>query len=301
MDREHGARVSGGTMRFRGIGWLVMITALLALWPGSARAFFYGGIFDAGTFGSTGAGPGQLDDPLGICAGPDGRIYVTDRGNSRVQMFDRFGSFLGSIGRAGSGDAEFDEIGFIAGSASLGLLAVADAGNGRIQLFDFDGRFLGKFPVVGSPRGVAFGLDGNLYVTTADRVVAYRTSGGFLGEFGVGELSSPGAITARQRGEGFVVADTGNDRIAVFGSDGALTPGYGTLIRRFEFKAPRLRKRAVPLASGLGGNFRIRVRLPKAKEKREHFGVKFRAIDGLGQTSDFQGRPVSSRVIRSSR
>ncbi|HEU4704340.1 MAG TPA: peptidyl-alpha-hydroxyglycine alpha-amidating lyase family protein [Sphingomicrobium sp.] len=45
-------------------------------------------------WGSRGAGPGQFLVPHGIDVGPEGRVYVADRENRRVQAFDARGRFL---------------------------------------------------------------------------------------------------------------------------------------------------------------------------------------------------------------
>jgi peptidylamidoglycolate lyase len=47
-----------------------------------------------GDFGSRGHGPGQLDLPHAIALDRDGRIYVADRGNARLQVFDGAGRWL---------------------------------------------------------------------------------------------------------------------------------------------------------------------------------------------------------------
>jgi DNA-binding beta-propeller fold protein YncE len=39
-------------------------------------------------FGSVGHDPGQFSEPTGIAVGPDGRVYVLDRDNNNVQIFD---------------------------------------------------------------------------------------------------------------------------------------------------------------------------------------------------------------------
>ena len=38
-------------------------------------------------FGSKGSANGQFSDPYGVAVSPNGRIYVSDRGNSRIQIF----------------------------------------------------------------------------------------------------------------------------------------------------------------------------------------------------------------------
>ncbi|XP_078581784.1 uncharacterized protein LOC144865110 [Branchiostoma floridae x Branchiostoma japonicum] len=48
-------------------------------------------------FGSRGCGEGQLYSPRGICTDRAGNIIVADRGNNRVEMFDKTGKFLKHI------------------------------------------------------------------------------------------------------------------------------------------------------------------------------------------------------------
>ena len=46
------------------------------------------------SWGSLGSGPGQFDTPHGIAVSPADEIYVADRGNRRVQVFDPDGTYL---------------------------------------------------------------------------------------------------------------------------------------------------------------------------------------------------------------
>jgi len=46
------------------------------------------------SWGSLGTGPGQFDTPHGVAVAPNGDVYVADRGNRRVQIFDQSGKFL---------------------------------------------------------------------------------------------------------------------------------------------------------------------------------------------------------------
>ena len=45
-------------------------------------------------FGGTGTGPGQLSRPHAIAMDADGRLFVADRGNQRIVIFDQEGKFL---------------------------------------------------------------------------------------------------------------------------------------------------------------------------------------------------------------
>ena len=46
------------------------------------------------SWGSLGSGPGQFDTPHGIAVSPQDEIYVADRGNRRIQVFDPDGRYL---------------------------------------------------------------------------------------------------------------------------------------------------------------------------------------------------------------
>src|ERR1700744_5533644 len=51
----------------------------------------------AGTWGEPGSGPGQLNTPHSIAVDRQDRIYVADRGNVRIQVFDTTGKLLNTI------------------------------------------------------------------------------------------------------------------------------------------------------------------------------------------------------------
>ncbi len=48
--------------------------------------------------GQLGSDSGELNFPIAAALAPDGRMYVVERGNSRVQVFDANGRPAGSIG-----------------------------------------------------------------------------------------------------------------------------------------------------------------------------------------------------------
>jgi outer membrane protein assembly factor BamB len=72
----------------------------------------------------------------------DGNIYVADNGESTIRVFDPHGDALRTIGRRGSGPAEFLDLYSV---AWLGDTLVAlDPGNSRVGLLTRDGVWLGE-------------------------------------------------------------------------------------------------------------------------------------------------------------
>ena len=94
-----------------------------------------------------GDGDGELHFPISFDVGPDGRIYVLDAANSRIQVFRPDGDYLTQWGGRGSGPGQFDfgvalgveeESQEFVGSIAVddeGFIYVADVGNRRIQKF----------------------------------------------------------------------------------------------------------------------------------------------------------------------
>ena len=80
-------------------------------------------------------GHGEFKAPAGIAIDTQDRVYVTEIGNDRVQVFDKDGQFLTSLGNKGSGNGEFGNLHGIAVDKATGWIYVADTANNRIQVF----------------------------------------------------------------------------------------------------------------------------------------------------------------------
>lgn len=76
-----------------------------------------------------------------IHADPQGNIYVDDYSNGRIQVFDRQGAFLRTIGRPGQGPGEFENPTLIRFGGGEGRLHVMDRYR-RINLFDDKGIYI---------------------------------------------------------------------------------------------------------------------------------------------------------------
>jgi len=120
--------------------------------------------------GGAGTEPGQFNRPEGIGLGPDGKLFVADSCNHRVQVFSPEGQFLSAFGRAGSGPGEMSYPYDVRADA-LGNRFVCEFGNSRVQIFDAENRPVEMIGGAGADPGQlnnpwAITLDsrGNLYV-----------------------------------------------------------------------------------------------------------------------------------------
>ncbi len=122
------------------------------------------------TFGGIGDRPGEFQRPSGM-AWHDGRLYIVDAFNDRIQVFDGQGRFLDILGTK-------DETSRLHYPYDIALgprqeLWVVEYGAGRISRFNLEGDLLGRFGSTGSgpnqfgtPWGLA--VDSNRRVWVAD-------------------------------------------------------------------------------------------------------------------------------------
>jgi hypothetical protein len=73
-----------------------------------------------------------------------GRVYVLDSGNNRIQVFDSLANYQRTIGRHGKGPGEFSEPTDMTVNAT-GQLIVADYNNRRVHILDLTGNYLSGF------------------------------------------------------------------------------------------------------------------------------------------------------------
>jgi DNA-binding beta-propeller fold protein YncE len=192
------------------------------------------------TFGEAGIGPVQFNQPHGVAVGNNGRIYVTDTGNRRVQALDASGNFVFSIdGGVQKFVDPFDLV-----TISNGGLAVLDSDVGWIYLFDADGKSIGRIGGPDAqfyhPRGLSIDAQDNLYVadTGGSRVVKLSPQGTKLQVFGTrgngrGQFVEPTDTAADSSGYVFAT-DTPNKRVLSFTADGRFVldfpiPGAGSV------------------------------------------------------------------------
>jgi hypothetical protein len=103
-------------------------------------------------FGERGHGPGQFTLPHNVVVDAQGKVYVTDRENQRVEVFDPNGKYL----------TEWDHIG---GVSSLIMTKDQHIWTGGI-LRDLNGKAIGRLPqeTAGGAHGAAAAANGDIYL-----------------------------------------------------------------------------------------------------------------------------------------
>ncbi|MGC8873103.1 MAG: flippase activity-associated protein Agl23 [Chloroflexia bacterium] len=169
------------------------------------------GCVDPDGMGPLPLGAGQFNEPWGVAVDSEGRVYVADTWNHRIQVLDANGDFLGEWGEGQLIDVGED-------------ITLREA-----RPFGFYG-----------PRGVAVDGQGKVYVTDTgnERVLVYRVqpdaAGGIRAEYlyqwgttgsAPGQFLEPVGIAVDASGRVYV-ADTWNLRVQVFapGPDGNVSP-----------------------------------------------------------------------------
>lgn len=152
-------------------------------------------------FGGLGDEPGKLFGPLSIAFSPDKKkLYVTDTGNQRVNVYDPEGKLLGTIGHLtkpgewGEGTFQWP---FDVAVAPDGYVYVTDPSLQLVQKFDADGNFVAQWGGWGTMPGQFYkckGIDvdsqGRVFVIDFGnhRGQIFDANGKFLAIFGEGLL-----------------------------------------------------------------------------------------------------------------
>ncbi|KAA3664879.1 MAG: TIGR03663 family protein [Chloroflexi bacterium] len=188
--------------------------------------------------GVPGANEGELAGPRNVAVTEDGRIFVADSGNARIQVFEANGELITAWGSFGTEPGQFNEPWDLAVDDQF--VYVADTWNHRVQKFTHDGELVGVFGSSGSqadapeteglgfffgPRDVMLYGDDQLLVTDTGnhRIQVLDRNGNFITQIGsqggsLGQMFEPVGLTGGQNGDVFLV-DTWNSRVQQFTGD----------------------------------------------------------------------------------
>jgi DNA-binding beta-propeller fold protein YncE len=133
------------------------------------------------SWGEPGSAPGQFNLPHGIAVDKQGKVYVADRENSRIQIFTSDCKFLAQwtdVARPcqvfldAAGIAYVAELGYIAGMWP-GTSAPPGGSGGRVSVFDLTGKLIARWggganPMAAgdffAPHGIWVDSQGSIYV-----------------------------------------------------------------------------------------------------------------------------------------
>lgn len=155
-------------------------------------------------------------------------VYLSDTGAHTIYRYSPEGKRLGSFGRRGEGNGEFNFPTHL-WVDKAGRLYVTDSLNFRVQIFSPDGAYESGFGRIGDsyhdlekPKGLATDSDGNIYIVDAmqDTVKIFSRNGDLLLFFGrqgadFGEFWLPSGFFVDAEDK-IYVADTYNGRVQVF-------------------------------------------------------------------------------------
>ena len=140
-----------------------------------------------------------LVDPTDVVTDRNGDVYVAESHTDvaspnligRISVFDKNGKLLRTIGKTGTGPAEFRTPHALEFD-SKGRLVVADRHNHRIQILTKNGAFVGEYDDFGRTSGLA--IDKNDVIYTADSESTERVHPGWKRGIRIGSLKD-GKVT----------------------------------------------------------------------------------------------------------
>ena len=171
--------------------------------------------------GSSGKKDMEFNHPDSIAIDKDGKIYVLDKHNKRVQILNGNGTYHSSF------SLKVDHPPDALAINSEGNIFFADARNSCIQIFSSEGEYLSKFNSMGRselalPTAIAVNAEDVVYVGTASGIVAvFDKVGHFIHAFR-GSGDAPGTfnvIKGLHVGQSgcVYISDISNSRVQVLG------------------------------------------------------------------------------------
>jgi hypothetical protein len=109
-----------------------------------------------------GTGPGEFNCPHGLTVDNEDRVYVQDRGNDRIQIFDNQGSYLSEFDIPSPNQSVIDDDGLI-----------YTASGGQVRISNYEGEHLTEWgergpeswQFTGGAHGLCLDNSGTIYVS----------------------------------------------------------------------------------------------------------------------------------------
>jgi sugar lactone lactonase YvrE len=140
------------------------------------------------SWGEPGSGPSEFHIPHGICVHSDGRVFVADRQNDRIQIFGADGSYLSEwtdVRRPQDifiqdGLVYVAELSWYAGEVASRLGPVTEYLPARLSIFDLEGNLLTRWAdpdptkdgYFVAPHGIWVDSEGSIYLAEVTQIWA---------------------------------------------------------------------------------------------------------------------------------
>jgi len=178
-------------------------------------------------FGNT--GKSKLKKPIAMTVDEQGKIYVTDAGDSNIKIYSSNGKYIKSFGSKGTGKKDFA---YPYGIAVLpnGDIVIADSVNLNVRVFTDNGKY--KRTILDTkqkikPGSLAVDDKGRIYISDLmnHQILVINSQGKFIRKFrpAVSSLKYPQEVVFGQDAQELWVADSGNFAVKKINQKGLVT------------------------------------------------------------------------------
>jgi len=230
----------------------------------------------------------------GIAVTNDNNIVITDGENNNILILDYNGTLITKVGSKGVANGEFNTILGVTVDAlyNNNSIIVADKDNNRIQIFKPVLLELEVDNITNNTNKTNSNITNNTKNNTNIPKIQHIKTFGSVGD-GVGEFKSPTNVATSLLGY-IIVADTMNDRVQVFMSNGTFVYAFGTHGKNDgEFDGPlavAVSKEGNIIVSD-EGNYRIQI--------FDQYGTFIRKFGSRGHKGDSEfDTPISLAVSK---
>lgn len=237
--------------------------------------------------------------PGNIAVNSSDYVFVPDEFNDTVWIYDPNGTFVGSLGSAGSGQGEFDKPLEMAINDS-DYIHVIDDYNSRIQIFAPDTSFVREIPfgsTLSLPHKIAINSTGHMYFCDQDGewIKVLSPAGELIYQWGqngtgIENLNHTSGIGINSTGSIFV-CDVGNDTVKVYSPIGEFLHEFeGPWDNYFDYVHSITFDAADWVYLGQQHNSRVGIFNPKG----EYINTVTSPGSGLGENNYIEGVAINS-------